>query len=86
MLADILGDTPRKTRQGLPCPVSVVLDALDERDRAALTAELDRQVGDPKRLSNAVIARALAESGHPVHQKGVERHRTKVCRCFSRLS
>jgi hypothetical protein len=83
MLAEILRDTQRGTRQGLPCPIAVILDEIPENDRTALTAEMDRPIGDPKRLSNAVIARALTDSGHPIHQKGVERHRNKVCRCFS---
>lgn len=69
--------------KGLPCPVANLLGQLGEEDRKALLDILDQPAGLPNRISNARLAQALADEGFPIHFKGIERHRTKTCRCFS---
>lgn len=83
-LADRI-EAARPLPRGLPCPVSVILDALDERDRASLQYQLERPVWDPERLGNGRLATMLIEDGHRIHQKGIERHRNRECRCFAGL-
>lgn len=83
MIAEAFATVNRTTRQGLPCPVAKILEGLETADATALVHELDRPVGDPRRLSNAVIARTLTDSGQAIHPKGIERHRNRTCRCYS---
>lgn len=80
-LADRL-ETARPPQRGMPCPVSTILAALPERDRAALGVALDRPVGDPDRLSAAQIANELADEGMEIHYAAIEKHRRRSCRCF----
>lgn len=67
------------TRGGPPCGVEVVLDKLDEQDKATLLAVLaDRAV------SSAAIATALTSNGHEINPAVIARHRrvgANGCRC-----
>lgn len=69
--------------RGLPCPVAAILPKLSDTDRAALIEVMDVPANTPGRISNTRLARALNDEGYPIHFKGVERHRTKACRCYS---
>lgn len=72
--------------KGMPCPVAALVAVLDEADRKAFLDVLEVPAGTPGRLSNARLAAILAEEGHSVHFKGIERHRTRVCRCYTGTS
>lgn len=69
--------------KGMPCPIAVLIGQLGDTDRVALLDILDVPAGSPNRISNARLAAVLAEEGHPIHFKGIERHRTRMCRCFT---
>lgn len=81
-LADRLQQA-KPAMHGLPCPVATLLGQLEERDRVQLLDALEVPVGAPGRLPTTAIARALQDSGHPIHYKGIERHRIRQCRCFT---
>lgn len=81
-LAARLSDT-RNSPHGLPCPIAVILTKISDGDRIALLNELDKQMGDPTRLSNNSIRQALDDEGFPLHIKGIEKHRNGQCRCFT---
>lgn len=68
--------------RGLPCPVATVLRSLDKADAEALVAALECSVDSPERLYNTTIQQALLEDGFPVHLKGIEKHRRRICRCW----
>jgi len=72
-------------QRGLPCPIAVIVAQLGEDDRRALLDVLDQPAFHHERVSNAQLARMLADEGFPVHFKSIERHRTRICRCFSAL-
>lgn len=63
-------------RRGTPCTVGVVLDGLDQDDRAAAIQAL----ADRTRTATS-IAEALTSIGHPVAKQTVQRHRRGECRC-----
>ena len=66
----------RRTR----CSVTILLDELDNTDRATLLAAF----GDT-RIGNAMIARALAAEGHThIRANTIGRHRQGACSCGSR--
>ena len=80
-LAERLSAAP-PTSKGVPgCRVGWIVQQLDDDDAAALNAALVVPMGDPTRLSSAVIAQALADEGFQVHGKTVENHRKGACRC-----
>lgn len=68
-------------QRGLPCPISVVLDKLNDTDKAALIEALEVPASSRERISSVSLSKMLAEEGHRVHFKGIERHRNHVCRC-----
>lgn len=70
-------------QRGLPCPVAVIVAQLDETDRKALLNAMDAPSNHPDRVSSAELARMLTEEGFAIHFKGIERHRNRVCRCFT---
>lgn len=70
-------------KPGLPCPVATIVAQLDETDRKALLNALDVPPNHPERVSSAELARMLTEEGFAIHFKGIERHRNRVCRCFT---
>lgn len=67
----------------MPCPVATIVAQLDQADRKALLNALEIPSGHPERVSSAELARMLTEEGYGVHFKGIERHRNRVCRCFT---
>lgn len=68
---------------GLPCPIATIMGQLDERDRVELLNALECPPGTPGRMATTTLAAVLASEGHPIHYKGVERHRNHLCRCFT---
>lgn len=84
-LADKLAQAAPPFR-GLPCPIAALLPQLDERDRVELLTVLEMPPGTPGRMATTTLAAVLASEGHPIHYKGVERHRNRLCRCFSGTS
>lgn len=81
-LADALAAAKLPMR-GMPCPIAVIIEQLEDRDRIQLLDAMDLPTGTPGRLPTTVITKALISSGWPVHYKGVDRHRNGMCRCFS---
>ena len=69
--------------KGMPCPVAALVAVLNETDRKAFLNVLEVPANTPGRISNARLAAVLAEEGYPIHHKGIERHRTRVCRCYT---
>ena len=61
----------------------MAFDLLLETDRKALLNAMDAPPNHPDRVSSAELARMLTEEGYGVHFKGIERHRNRVCRCFT---
>lgn len=82
-LSKRLSAAPRTSR-GVPgCRMGWIVEQLSDDDAAALSAALFAAMGDPDRLSSAVITEALQAEGYTVHSKTVENHRKGVCRCES---
>lgn len=81
-LADALA-AATMPQPGLPCPMAVIMEKLDERDRAQLLDAMNTPLGTPGRLPTTVITKVLNASGYSIHHKGVDRHRNAMCRCFS---
>lgn len=81
-LADALA-AATMPQPGLPCPIAVILEQLEDRDRTGLVEAMDVPVGTPGRLPTTVITKVLIASGYLIHYKGVDRHRNAMCRCFS---
>lgn len=81
-LSERLSQTRPKEKRGLPCPVHVILQQLNEDDRESLEAQLTIHRDDPARITTIELTRILNEEGFRVHYKGVERHRNQQCRCF----
>lgn len=81
-LSERLSQTRKTEKRGLPCPVAVILQQLNEDDRASLDAQLAIDRDDPARITTIELTRILNEEGFRIHYKGVERHRNQQCRCF----
>lgn len=77
-LADRLQSGPPTTMHGLPCSIGVLLDRLDDDERAAL----DTMMADQS-WSAGGIADAVAKEGHGrLSHQMVRKHRRRECRCF----
>jgi len=58
-----------------------VLEQLSDAERAALTAALITEIGNPDRIASTDIGEALRAEGYDVHNKTVETHRKGACNC-----
>lgn len=81
-LTERLRDARKTEKRGLPCPVAVILQQLNEDDRGSLEAQLSIDRDDPARITTIELTRILNEEGFRIHHKSVERHRNQHCRCF----
>lgn len=77
-LSDALANAAVNARMGgARCTVAVILDDLDDGDRASLVEALAN-----RKLSVNVIYRALTETtGEKPSRSGIERHRRGDCAC-----
>ena len=76
-LADALAEA---TRPHVPrCTFGLLLEALNDADRAALV-----QYADRRDVSGANIAKALKAEGHHMGESTVRRHRAGDCTCGTR--
>ena len=68
------------------CKLGVLLygEVLPEKDRKYLVDAVDVSNKDPRRISNADIARVLREEGFNISDSSVDRHRRKDCSCSRR--
>lgn len=80
-LSERLRETRNNENNGRPCPVSVILQQLNDDDRGSLEAQLTIDRDDPARITTIELTRILNEEGFRIHYKGVERHRNRQCRC-----
>lgn len=72
-----LADELKAYRPGRPrCSFGVILEALDEGDRASVVAALD----DPS-IPGTHVAKVLSSRGHPVKGDTVRRHGKGECSC-----
>jgi hypothetical protein len=81
-LSERLRETRSNEKRGLPCPIAVILQQLNEDDRGSLEAQLSIERDDAARITTIELTRILNEEGFRIHYKGVERHRNQLCRCF----
>lgn len=75
-LADQLADTPRR-QTGTPCSVGALEDKLTGTEADALHAMLYSLGWSAAKIYQAVIA-----EGEWLSQQQINRHRSRVCRCF----
>lgn len=62
------------------CKVAVVMNRLDEADRATFTRVLAKDSG----YSNRKIIAALRAEGHPIGRTTIQEHRAGACNCEPR--
>ena len=75
-LGDALATEAATRKVATPCTMGLLIDRLDDEDRA----ELATYLGDPAVTSTA-ISRALRKSGHALADCTVRRHRRGECAC-----
>lgn len=61
------------------CPFGKLINALNEADKKALYAALD------KRIPDVTLANALRKEGYRIAEISIAQHRKKVCRCKSNV-
>lgn len=74
-----LDDFVARKHKGPRCTVTVILAALDAKDRDVLTAALT----DPD-VQSSQIAQVLTDNGHKIGEGTVAKHRRKGCACDRR--
>jgi len=75
-LDDALG-AQSKVRKGPPCSVGLLLAALDDEERSALTAALADQKRSKRQLSEAIRVAYKFE----IQDHTLNRHRRQQCKC-----
>jgi hypothetical protein len=70
------------------CKVGQILEesSLSEKDKQTLIYYLDMTINNPNRLTNTAIARALRSEGFDISNSSVDRHRSKQCPCYRKVS
>lgn len=71
-----LDDFAGRKHKGPRCTVSVILGALDAKDRDVLEAAL----ADPD-IQSSQIAKVLTDNGHKIGDGTVSKHRRQGCAC-----
>jgi hypothetical protein len=76
-LKERLTDPTKSLSGGKPCGIKVLMDSLPEDEREVLTGALRMDSG----WGHTALKNILADEGHPVTVKIIERHRRKECTC-----
>lgn len=83
-LSDKLAKASEKPNSFCKLGVLLYSEVLPEKDRKYLVDAVDVSSEDPRRISNADIARVLREEGFNISDSSVDRHRRKDCSCSRR--
>lgn len=69
----------KQPRPGFQCTFCRALSLMDEKDRAAIEAELNKDVNDPTRIPDGGIAKIMSDAGFYMQRITVLRHRRREC-------